>query len=162
MIALLAGACATAGASVGARSTVGECSGLLDRRLETCTAYIANASLAARVPYYKLARSTNPAHARLARYRLESRYVGAARLAIERQTGRWPHGTAKVDVPRIAILSVRVTGNTAVLATRETWHVTSGSGRVLFAQTRKRHTVTMKRVPGVALHKWVVAAIRPL
>ncbi len=142
-----------------ARATVTECAGLLDRRLEVCTAYIANATLAARLPYYKFARSDNAAQARLARYRLESRYVGRARAKIVGQVSRWPRGRPNVDLPRVKITSARVSENRATLVTKETWKVRASSGRVLFSEKQRRHTITMQRVEGLVLHKWVVAAI---
>lgn len=54
-----------------------------------------------------------------------------------------------------------VTGNTARIATHESWRVSTATGRVLFAETAKRHVVTMRRVPGLVLHKWVVAGLGP-
>ncbi len=145
--------------TIGARATVTECAGLLDRRLEVCTAYIANATLTARLPYYTFARSDNAAQARLARYRLESRYVGRARAKIESQVSHWPRGRPNVDLPRVKITSTRVSGNRATLVTKETWKVRASSGRVLFNERQRRHTITMQRVEGLLLHKWVVAAI---
>src|SRR5205823_469150 len=84
------------------------CFTLRGRSLEVCTAYVVNASLGARVPYYKLARDGDPARVRLARFRLESRYAGRAAAAIEQQVRRWPPGRPDVEVPRISILSVAV------------------------------------------------------
>ena len=161
MLGAIAGiATVAATGAAGGRGTVAECAGLLDRRLEVCTAYISNSTLAARVPYYKFARSANPARARLARYRFESRYVGSARSKIEQQVAGWPRGDADVDLPRISVLAVNVAGDRATLVTRETWRVETSAGRALFVEARKRHTVEMRRVAGLALHKWVVFTIR--
>jgi hypothetical protein len=38
--------------------------------------------------------------------------------------------------------------------------VVANGGRVLFAENNQPHTITMHRVPGVVLHKWVVTDIR--
>ena len=158
-VTVLVLAATAAAAGHGARA-LSECATLADRRLEVCTAYVANASLGARLPYYKLGRSENAARARLARYRLESRYVGAARIRIERQVSRWPAGARDVDLPRISIVSVSVAGDRAMLVTRETWRVETPAGRVLFAEARGRHVTTMRKTAGLLLHKWVVIAFR--
>src|SRR5882724_10303039 len=49
---------------------------------EACTAYVANASYLARLPFYKLGHSGNSDLARTFRERLESRYTGAARAQL--------------------------------------------------------------------------------
>src|SRR5438094_603045 len=105
--AALAAAAAAAPAAAH-EAGVSACAGLLDRRLEVCVAYVADATAAARVPYYALARSPDLARVRLVRYRLESRYVGAARLALERQVARWPRGTPRVEPPHVEIVTVTV------------------------------------------------------
>jgi len=117
-----------------------------------------NASLAARVPFYELARDTNPARTRAARVRLESRFVGDARLALERQVAGWPRGLPHVDLPGISIVSVAISGNSARLTTVESWRVTKGA-RVLFSERARRHVVLLRRVPGLVLHKWVVSSL---
>ena len=141
-----------AGAGDGARP----CLGLGDRRLEVCTAYVVNATLGARVPYYKVARSGKPARVRLVTYRLESRYVGAALRKIKAQVRAWPKEEVDVDVPDVDIVSIRVDGNRATLVTRESWEVETEGGRSLFAESDRRHVVQMRRVGGLVLHKWVV------
>lgn len=142
-------------------STESPCLSLAARQLEVCTAYYANATIAARLPYYKFARDTNPARARLARYRLESRYVGAARRRLAQQVAAWPRGTPNVSRPDVDVLSIRVAAdeNSAVLRTRETWLVKTDGGRTLFAETNRTHTVELRRLEGLALHKWVVTKI---
>jgi hypothetical protein len=147
-------------AVVAPAGTPSACLQLEARRVEVCTAYVANATLAARVPFYKFARDT-PARSRAARFRLESRYVGKARTYVENQVRSWPPGRPDVDVPRIEILSLSLSADesSATLVTRETWHVETGAGRVLFAEARRRHVVSMHRLEGVVLHKWVVTSI---
>src|SRR5437763_7608353 len=82
------------------------CASLSDRRLEVCTAYIVNSTLLARLPFYVASGIENPAILRLARYRLESRYEGAARAAIEAQVASWPVGDVDLDTPDVDIESV--------------------------------------------------------
>lgn len=140
--------------------TPGACGRLEARRIEVCTAYVANATLASRVPFYTFARDT-AARARAARFRLESRYTGRARARIEAQVRSWPAGRSDVDVPRVEIVSLSVSadGSSAALVTRETWRVETEAGRVLFAEQKRRHVVGLRRLEGIVLHKWVVTSI---
>lgn len=139
---------------------------------EVCYAYLVNDSLLARVPYYKTGRQ--PVLGRLALARLKSRYYGTAQRFLIDQTKGWPR-QVDVPVPSIRIVgAVTVSANlaTATIHTIETWLVRAGppagstSGRVLFAETNARHTVTLDRTPtilclaGHCLHKWVVVQIR--
>ena len=57
-------------------------------------------------------------------------------------------------------VEVAADDSSAVLRTHETWRVATAGGQVLFAETDHPHTITMRRVPGVVLHKWVVTDIR--
>jgi len=137
------------------------CLNVPSRHLEVCTAYVANASLAARYPYYQFGRSTNHTVASSALGRLGSRYNGAAYRSLVQQTAGWPT-RVHVSLPNIHLDSVSVAADdsSAVLHTRETWRVTANGGQVLFAENNQPHTITMRRVPGVVLHKWVVTDIR--
>ena len=121
---------------------------------------MANATLAARYPYYRLGHSTDKKVADAAVRRLSSRYTGAAYQFLVRQTAGWPP-SVRVSLPDIRIDAVTVAADeySAVLTTRETWRVTDDAGRVLFAETNHPHTIRMSRVRGVVLHKWVVTAI---
>lgn len=129
---------------------------------EVCTAYLANSSLAVLVPYYKYATSSNGTLARYVSYRLGSRYTGQAKNVIVQRVKGWPTGTHDVAVPVIKILSVHssLTTNTATLQTEESWKVTTKSGRVIYRETNRHHTVTMHRVQSYLLHKWVVTNLR--
>lgn len=151
-------AAALVAAPAGATPAASPCLNLQARRLEVCTAYVVNATLGARVPYYKFARSTNPARARAARYRLESRFIGTARQKLERQVATWPRVQIDVDVPRLDVESVAVdrAETTAVVVTRETWLVKTEAGRTLFSESDRRHVIRMRRLEGLVLHKWVV------
>jgi hypothetical protein len=139
---------------------------------EVCYAYVVNDSLLARVPYYRVGRQ--PGLGPLALARLKSRYYGAARRFVIEQARGWPRHV-DVAVPRIRIVGpVRVSANlaTATITTIETWlvraepHVGRKTGRVLFAETNARHTISLDRTPtilclvGHCLHKWVVVRIR--
>jgi hypothetical protein len=139
---------------------------------EVCYAYLVNDSLLARVPYYELGRE--PVSRPLVLTRLKSRYYGEAQRFIIGQTKGWPR-QVDVSVPVIRIVgAVRVSANlaTATITTIETWLVRAEpragttSGRVLFAETKARHTISLERTPtilclaGHCLHKWVVVQIR--
>ena len=79
-----------------------------------------------------------------------------------------------MSVPSIRIVgAVTVSANlaTATIHTIETWLVRAEPhgnqpGRVLFAETNARHTISLDRTPtilclaGHCLHKWVVVQIR--
>ena len=137
-----------------------------DRRLEVCTAYVVNATLLARVPFYISSGIENSALVRLARYRLESRYEGAARATIEAQVGSWPAGDVDVETPKVSIESVTVGPRAlrAMLRTRETWVVrkrdpATGASTTVFQEADTPHDVVMARVRGLILHKWVVVSI---
>jgi hypothetical protein len=147
------------------------CEHLSRHQYEVCYAYLVNDSLLARLPYYKVGR--DPALGPLALTRLKSRYYGSARRFVISQTKTWPRHV-KVPVPGIRIVGpVKVSANlaTATIHTVETWLVRaeppkgSDSGRVLFAETNARHTITLRRTPtvlcvaGHCLHKWVVVRI---
>ena len=148
------------------------CAHFSRHQYEVCYAYLVNDSLLARVPYYELGRQAvlGP----LALTRFESRYYGPARRFIIEQAKGWP-GHVDVAQPSIRIVGpVRVSANlaTATITTVETWLVRaearpgSRSGRVLFAETNARHTISLERTPtilcafGHCLHKWVVVRIR--
>jgi hypothetical protein len=138
------------------------CLQLRRHQYEVCFAYIANASYLARLPFYKLGRSTNPDIARTFREHFESRYTQAARAFIERQTAQWPPpGQLDVFLPTIRIISVSVAADlsTATLATRETWLVRTEGGATLFAENNVSHTISLARVKSKILHKWVVTNI---
>lgn len=133
------------------------------RAYEVCTAYVGNSSLLALVPYYKWANSSNPARAVAVTNRLRSRYYGAARRLIAGRVNGWPAGENKVSIPLFTILSVSsdLEHNRAILRTRETWRVrTKSNGRTIYREIGRPHRITMKRVQGLVLHKWVVSAIR--
>lgn len=154
-------------------SATSVCASLVQGELEVCTAYVLNASLESRLTYYKLGRSTAVGYYKAvqerctgktagtaAGCRLQSRYYGAALSQLQSQAELWP---AEVDVsfPRISISSVAVdaSGDIANIKTTETWNVKTRSGEILFAETGKIHTVALKRVQGLVLHKWVVTEI---
>jgi len=138
---------------------------------EVCYAYVVNDSLLARVPYYEVGRQ--PVLGPAALTRLKSRYYGAARRFIIDQTKSWPRHV-DVSTPSIRIVgAVSVSANlaTATMHVIETWLVRaephgSKPGRVLFAETNARHTISLDRTPtilclaGHCLHKWVVVRIR--
>jgi hypothetical protein len=146
-----------------ARASAKVCLHVDRHQYEVCTAYVANASYLARLPFYKLGRSTDQDVARTFKERLESRYTGAARAQLERQTAGWP-GPSQLDVflPTIRIDSVTVAANlsTARLTTHETWLVRTEGGRTLFSERDGAHVITLARVPGLVLHKWVVTSIQ--
>jgi hypothetical protein len=145
------------------RTATHSCLQVTRHQYEVCVAYVANASYLARLPFYKFGRSPNADLAHTSRQRLESRYTGAARAQIERQTSTWPaSGQVDVFLPSIHIDAVRVAADlsTATLTTHETWLVRTQGGATLFSERNAPHTITLARVPGVVLHKWVVTAIR--
>ena len=148
------------------------CAHFSRHQYEVCYAYLVKDSLLARVPYYEVGRQ--PLLARAALTRFESRYYGPARRFIIDQTKGWP-SHVDVSVPIIRIVgAVRVSANlaSATITTVETWLVRAEqrpghrSGRVLFAETNVRHTISLERTPtilcafGHCLHKWVVLRIR--
>lgn len=133
-----------------------------DHVYEVCSAYVANASLAVLVPYYKYAASPNTGTSRYVGYRLGSRYYGDAYDTIRNRVAAWPGGTRDVAIPTIRILSVssNLQTNTATLTTEETWRVTDKNDRIVYQESNVRHAITMQRVPSYFLHKWVVTDIR--
>lgn len=174
---MIAAACSSSPAlptpGSGSRSLVSHgCEHFSRHQYEVCYAYLVNDSLLARVPYYEVGRQ--PTLRQLALTRLKSRYYGTARRFIINQTKRWPR-QVDVSAPRIRIIgAVSVSANlaTATIHTIETWLVRvepragRQSGRVLFAETNARHTISLDRTPtilcfaGHCLHKWVVVRIR--
>jgi hypothetical protein len=145
------------------RTATHSCLHISRHQYEVCVAYVANASYLARLPFYKFGHSSNADLARTSRQHLESRYTGAARAQIERQTANWPP-PEQLDVylPSIHIDSVTVAADlsTATLTTHETWLVRTERGTTLFSERNTPHTIALARVPGLLLHKWIVTAIR--
>lgn len=127
---------------------------------EVFTAYLANSMAEALWPYYKLGRSKNDAWVAAATNRLESRYYDQARAVIEKRVAGWPRGIQKVPVPHVEVtcLNTYLSTDTALLTTTETWKVTTKSGKLLYAEKNQTHHITMHRVPGLILHKWVVTS----
>jgi hypothetical protein len=146
-----------------ARATARSCLHIVHHELEVCSAYVGNASYLARVPFYKLSRSSNADVARVFRQHLEARYQDEARSQIEQQTADWPP-PSQLDVylPTIQIDSITVAANlsTATLRTHETWLVKTESGQTLLTERNQQHTITMEHVPSTVLEKWVVTEIR--
>ncbi|MCW3005359.1 MAG: hypothetical protein JWQ20_4657 [Conexibacter sp.] len=151
-----------------------QCLTFSEHAYEVCTAYLFNASLDARLPFYKLGRSTGVGYYKAilegctgrsagpaATCRLKSRYYGQAQSYLLAQTAGWPD-EVDVSLPRISIEGVDsdLAANTAVLSTTETWQVRTKSGDILFAESGQHHTITMKRIQGLILHKWVVTSIQ--
>lgn len=138
------------------------CLAFMDHDYEVCTAYIFNASMAALVPYYDLAHSSNAQIAGLVSSRLDSRYSGQANALIRSRVSSWAAGMYDTDLPLIRILNVNTSlaTNTATLRTQETWVVADGHGNVVYREDNAYHTVTMARVPSYLLHKWVVTDIQ--
>ncbi len=145
------------------RTATHSCLHISRHQYEVCVAYVANASYLARLPFYKFGHTTNAGVARTSKQHLESRYTGAARAQIERQTANWPPpDQLDVYLPSIHIDSVTVAADlsTATLATHETWLVRTERGTTLFSERNAPHTIALARVPGLLLHKWIVTAIR--
>jgi hypothetical protein len=142
-------------------STQRTCFRFDNRQYEVCSAYVFNASLGARLPYYKFGSSDNAARRTAALNRLESRYRSTALTYLTLQVRSWPT-SVDVSVPRISIKSVSVSAdqNRAVLRTQETWNVKTEAGRYLFSENSQMHIIRMQRVPGLVLHKWVVTSIQ--
>jgi hypothetical protein len=137
------------------------CLRFTDHEYEVCSAYIANASLAVLVPYYKYA-NTGDGWTRYVTYRLGSRYIGRAHDQIQSRVASWPTGTNEVDAPHIEIMSVTssLTTNIATLVTKESWRVQSSDRTVLYQEVDQQHVIMMQRVPSYILHKWVVTDVQ--
>lgn len=143
--------------------TLNACAHYKNHVYEACTAYIVNDADWSLQPYYKYVHS----HSFFAplKDRLLLKYKGQAQRSIVRRARNWPRGTNKVDGPDITILSARssLACNRAVLHARESWRVTGASGRTLYVENNRLHTVILRRVPderfrfgGHVLHAWVV------
>lgn len=161
LLALLALPASSGGASQRSNG-VSACLHYHQHQYEICTAYIANSSLSALLPYYKYVHSPNSARRAAALNRLKSRYYGSARRLIVHRVAGWPRGENHVSLPDISIVTVysEKDANRATMVTRESWRVTSGSGRVLRSEKKGMHMVSMRRVRGLVVHKWVVTAIQ--
>jgi len=149
------------------------CSQSAQHEYEVCFAYLFNDTLAARVPLYQDSRSLAPGYynnvrescagynlGQAATCRLLSRYYGAASAFLENQAKTWP-AQVEVSWPQISIDQVtsNLSTNTATISDHETWLVKTEAGQILFAETNQPHTITLSRVQGILLHKWVVTSI---
>jgi hypothetical protein len=149
------------------------CAEVDQHQYEVCFAYLFNDTLLSRVPFYKSSRSQDPGFYEATREgcvghtlgsavtcRLWSRYYGSARTMLQQQTANWPK---HVDVapPHVTIDAVEsnLATNSATIQTHENWQVTANEN-VLFAENNQPHTITLERVSGLVLHKWVVTSIR--
>jgi len=125
---------------------------------EVCTAYVANSAEIALQGFYKFGRSPSGARAGLARHHFESRYYDGPRQAIEGRVDSWPSGENKVDENiDVQQLSSSLSANRALLTTLESWQVTAPDGHALLQEQNRRRGITMCKIPGLLLHKWVVA-----
>ena len=174
IVAVAAVALILLGGSPAVVSASNGCSRVGQHEYEVCSAYTLNASIEARLPFYKFSRSQSPGYYQAVQEsctgrtlgsavvcRMHSRYYGSARAYLGRQARGWPV-KVKASLPRIRILSVRssLSGGTAILHTRETWLVKSPKGKRLFGETNHLHVIRMRVVQGLLLHKWVVTSIR--
>jgi hypothetical protein len=141
-------------------AVTGDCLHYAGHVYEVCTAFVFNCTTAAMLPYFKYAHSPNRARAIAAKYRLESRYIGQARRKLESMVSKWPSGEAHVRLTRLSITSARssLATNSATLHVKWSWFVFFPNGQFR-AETNHPHTISMRRVPGLILHKWVVAGI---
>jgi len=138
--------------------TISACAHYAGHTYEACFAYIFNDSGLALRNYYRLGQSPDFGKAQDVNQDLLYRFYGDAMWQIVQRVGRWPIGVNVVPLPRISIVSATssLDANLALLTTRESWRVTTGSGRVLFSKTNWLRHVTMCRVKGKLLHVWVV------
>lgn len=163
-VALLGGAAGeTAFAQPEATSGLADCAAYLNparyhnHEYEVCTAYVANSAEVALQGYYKFGRSPRLARANLARHHFESRYFNGPRRIIEKRVNSWP--VSENDVSEdidITGLSVSLNANRALVTTREDWLVAADNGRTLYQEHNRRHEITMCKIEGLVLHKWVV------
>jgi hypothetical protein len=156
----------SAGSSQASQGKIQGCLTIKGHAYEVCTAYLLKCASQALAPYYKYGRSPSQVQANLARHHFESRYNGQARRLFEQRVNGWHQGgTAQVDyglTVKSVITSLKT--NTAHLVTVEYWSISipvfSGGTYQAFAELNSTHHVTMKRVPGLVEHKWVVTAYR--
>ncbi len=138
-----------------------ECAKLADQEARICYAYIVNASLGARLSFYKFGSSSNPTVAQEAKERLQKRYDKDARRLVEGQARSFPEDV-NVDAPSVRIESVKadLARDTATLRTVESWLVKDKTGKVLFEEKDQPHTVTLSRTQSFVLRRWVVTQIK--
>jgi hypothetical protein len=142
--------------------TIQVCAHYSGHLYEACFAYIVNDSDLALRSFYADGRSYDSARAADVLEDFRYRYRGQARGLIANRAAAWPRGHNTVPVPSISITSASssLVTDTAQLTTRETWRVTTSSGRVLYTDPGRLHHISMARVQGKVLHIWVVTAIR--
>lgn len=137
------------------------CLSVAGHAYEVCFAYMVNCATGALLPYYKFGRSPNLARAFGFRNRFESRYFDQARQLFEQRLADWQHG-GEADVSysvHVVSVSSDLKTNTAHLVTLESWSVTINTPNGIFpayTEPSSMHHITMKRIPGFLLHKWVV------
>lgn len=146
--------------STDSNATAAQCLHYSGHIYEVCTAYIFNSSIGALEPYYKYSRGTSPWLTAVVSDHLAKRYVGSALQTATNRVANFPAGWYSVEGPHIAVLGVssNLAANQAILRTSESWTVRSASGRIVYQEVNKPHTVVMQRVPSYILHKWVVSS----
>lgn len=159
---LLAGAATGATGNLDRSGKISECLQWEGQLYRVCYAYVVNASLGARLPFYKQGSSGSEARARLARFRFESRYDGKARMTIENEVDSWRSGPVDVSLPKIEIIDVnhKEGSRLATLVTRERWVVKTPEGKLLYS-TSGQFTVTLNETAGLITSKWIVVTIKP-
>ncbi len=140
----------------------GNCFAYVGHVFEACFAYKVNDSGLALRNYYAYVHSADLSRASDAHEDFLYRYRSAARQLVTSRVSSWPIGENVVATPVIEILSATASlvTNTASITTRETWRVTTASGRGLYLEQNHLHHISMARVQGKLLHIWVVTAIR--
>lgn len=159
--ALLLGVAGSARAAPNTTALSSDCLQYKGHTYEVCFAFAVNCTAGAMLPYFKYGRSANAAISRTARNRLESRYTDRARQKLETMVNSWPPGDKEVSLSQLRIISAKssLVSNTATLVIRWSWGVFHANSE-FSGEINARHTITMHRVPGLVLHKWVVTSIR--
>lgn len=141
----------------GVQTDLGPCAHISRHQYEVCSAYFYASGL--RWAFYRYGRGQTLGS--VVKDKLEDRYWSSARAQIERQAAGWP-ADVETTAPRITIVAISVNQaiTSATLTTRESWDIQAQNGPVLFQETRATHHITLKKVPSILLHKWVVTSIR--
>lgn len=159
--AAVTGLVATPSATPRQAGTISACAHYAGHLYEACFAYVVNDSGKVLRKFYAEGHSADTSQAGDALEDFHYRYRGQARSLVAQRVAKWPKGRNIVAVPRITIIkaSSSLVNNTAQLTTRETWRVTTTSGKVLYAENNRLHDISMRRVQGKLLHIWVVTSI---
>lgn len=138
-------------------------------KVEICSSYITFSLFKSLGGYLKFGNSTNNVKSNNYRSSFEGFFYGQPRTQTEAQVRKLPKSPDsflgnEVDIHDVEVgePDVDLADNRAYVTVQQSVEVTRRNDRkILMPEKTTRRTITMCRIPGLALHRWVVVSYRP-